>query len=44
MSLIAGFHDAVEGVVFGNGWLALGGLAVTVGITLAVRASRGIAV
>lgn len=44
MSLIAGLHDAVEGVVFGNGWLALGGLALTVGITVLVRATRGITV
>jgi hypothetical protein len=44
MSLLATLHDAIEGAVFGNGWLALGGLAVAVGITLVVRASRGITV
>ena len=42
--VLLGVHGVIEGVVFGNGWLALAGVGVTVGITVAVRVSRGITV
>ncbi|MBM6405516.1 hypothetical protein JQN72_14820 [Phycicoccus sp. CSK15P-2] len=35
--LVSQLHDLIDTVVFGNGWLALGGLVVVGGIVLAVR-------
>jgi hypothetical protein len=37
-------HNFVSGIVFGNGWLALGGIAVVGLLTAVVRLSRGIRV
>ncbi|QKE83637.1 hypothetical protein [Arthrobacter sp. NEB 688] len=34
---LARIHSLVDAVVFGNGWLALGGLALVVGLAVAVR-------
>jgi hypothetical protein len=36
--------DFVGGVVFGNGWLAFGGLGAVIVLTLVVRLSKGISV
>jgi hypothetical protein len=37
-------QDVVSGLVFGNGWLALGGFTVVGLLTIVVRRSRGIRV
>ena len=37
-------QDLLETVVFGNGWLALGGFSLVTGATAALRLSRGITV
>lgn len=35
--IISTLHDIVDAVVFGNGWLALGGLGLVAGLVVAVR-------
>jgi hypothetical protein len=37
-------HDFVTGIVFGNGWLAFGGVVLVGLLTFLVRRSRGIRV
>ncbi|GIL35262.1 hypothetical protein [Phycicoccus sp. DTK01] len=36
-SALSRVHSLVDAVVFGNGWLALGGLVLVVGLAVAVR-------
>ena len=40
--VIAAIDDFVSAVVFGNGWLAFGGLATVSLLTVVIRFSRGI--
>ena len=40
--VITAVDDFVSAIVFGNGWLAFGGLAAVCLLTLVIRLSRGI--
>jgi hypothetical protein len=39
---LAAIESFVSGIVFGNGWLAFGGLGAVVLFTVVVRLSKGI--
>ena len=39
---LAAIDSFISGIVFGNGWLAFGGLSAVILFTVAVRLSKGI--
>ncbi|MGF1652625.1 MAG: hypothetical protein ACFCUP_04810 [Actinomycetales bacterium] len=42
--MIEHVQETIDGIVFGNGWLALGGLALLVAFTVLIRLLPGIRV